>query len=651
MVRLLQIGALEAPTGPKAVLEQPSSRHMLGKTLGRRNIAPLQSSELNSPTRPTTNTVSARRASGKGVSGEPRPQGRRVTSRKHQRRTLHPLPLRTGFAPTARTTSLSRFVVGVASFARPVIVRPSNGSPSYREVLVTGGFLALALLTPAAPPEGGLQKGDELTFTGTVQEAVERPGNRFRRTQKLEIRVFVLEKKESWTDAAVLTLLRRTDDAVAGAVPTITGGAVEKSTPPAARLDLVRIHSDGSAHHLLPVGPPPFVFDAKTPTHTLPAIPLDSFSPFEFGMFPPRVPRSAPDQPWTVASTEPNRSSETWQRQGTDFVTAERCLLLVMNQVHPNWAKPVGGHTAWHRADAVWVSTLDSTARKVHRVIRHRDGIATELAAWVEVKYELKEQTRVIGHTFDRYRRDVETAFAAAADVAPFLPDAVKYGPKFFATRIQKLDAYLEESDTSSPYREAVLAVRRQLDAARRGESVTKTPLSPLSLAPSLSPQGSVWPEPGQIAPDFTAGTFRLADSRGKPVVLVFFKPESETADLTLAIADALNQKYGTRAAIVPLSVWSDTTLGAKDRSRRKTTVPIYNGTQAETTYGLESVPRFVVIDNRGLVKWTFAGVGAETGYSVRSQLEPLLSPPSPNIPGGITRTPGTGTRGLTPRQ
>jgi len=33
----------------KAVLEQPSSRHMLGETPGRRNIVLLQSSELNQP--------------------------------------------------------------------------------------------------------------------------------------------------------------------------------------------------------------------------------------------------------------------------------------------------------------------------------------------------------------------------------------------------------------------------------------------------------------------------------------------------------------------------------------------------------------------------------------------------------------------------
>lgn len=339
---------------------------------------------------------------------------------------------------------------------------------------MTGGFLALALLCPAAEPTG-LQKGDELTFQGTVEEANDRVGSRFRRKQELTVRVLVLEAKETWADAAVLTLLRRGDDAVTGAVGKITGGAPDKTTPPAARLDLVRVHSDGTVHRLLPAGAP-FALDAKTPAQVLPALPLDTFAPFEFGMFPPRPPKDAADKPWVLASADPNRPAETWQAQGTEFVTAARCNVLVANQQHADWAKPVGGRTAWHRADAVWVSPLDGTARKVHRVIRHRDGLATELVAWVEVKYELKDSSPVRGRTFDRYRRDIETAFTTAADVAPFLPNAVKHGPKFFEARLQKLDAYLEESDPTSPFREAVLAVRRQLDAARRGELIRRAP-------------------------------------------------------------------------------------------------------------------------------------------------------------------------------
>jgi hypothetical protein len=478
---------------------------------------------------------------------------------------------------------------------------------------------------------------------------VERPGNRFRRSQRLEVRVLVLEKKETWADVAVLTLLRRSEDAVAGAVGTVTGGTPEKAAPPAARLDLVRVHADGTSHLLLPTGWP-LAFDAKTPARVLPPLPLDSFAPFEFGMFPPHPPRAAPERPWTVASTASNRPAEAWQAQGHDAVNAERCAFLVMNHQSPNWEKPVGGTTAWHRADAVWVSALDGTARKLHRVIKHRDGLATEFAAWVEVKYELKDKTQVIGRTFDRYRRDVEVAFAAHADVAPLLPDAARLGPKQFESRLLKLDAYLDESDTSSPYREAVQAVRRLLDAARRGETVSATTPVGAAVGTPTAPARGAWPDPGRPAPDFTAGSFRLSDQRGKPVVLVFFKPNGETTDLALAVADALHQKYGSRAAVVPLTVFGDAAAGAKNRDRRKWTVPVYDGSKAETVYAVESVPRFAVIDGAGVVRWTFTGVGAETGHSARVELDRLLTPASPNAPPGTTRAPAPGTGALVPR-
>ncbi|WP_171472141.1 peroxiredoxin family protein [Frigoriglobus tundricola] len=358
-------------------------------------------------------------------------------------------------------------------------------------------------------------------------------------------------------------------------------------------------------------------------------------------MFPPRPPKTAADKPWAVASADTGRPAETWQAQGTDLVTAERCALIVMNQAHANWAAPVGGKLAWHRADAAWVAR-DGIAHKVHRVIKHRDGLARELAAWVEVKYELTSQTCVNGRLFDRYRRDVEFAFAAAADVAPLLPDARLHAARF-EKELKKLDLYLADADNSSPYREAVLAVRRQIDAARRGEAVS--PFAPAGwLSSATVPKRAAWPEPGRLAPDFTAGPFRLADARGRPVVLVFFKPGSETTDLTLAVADALHQKYGTRSDVVPLAVWGDAAAGVKDRDRRKLTVPIYDGTQAETAFGVDSVPRFVVLDGGGVVQWTFSGVGAETGHSAREQLERLLPAVAPGAPDGTIHTPAPGT-------
>jgi hypothetical protein len=505
---------------------------------------------------------------------------------------------------------------------------------------VTAGLLALSLV--AAAPPAGLQRGDEFTFAGTVAEGVQRAPDFFRRRHGLELRVLVLDRRENWADAMVLTRLQRQADAVAGAVGAVTGAAADRDAPPAIRLDIVRVHADGSVHVLAPPGPPPFKLTADTPASGLPPPPLDSFAPFEFGMFPPRPPREGAGEPWTVAAAG-NRPTETWQEKEFEFVNAERCRHLLMNQKSAGWDKPVGGQTAWHRADAVWVSTRDGTARHVHRVIRQRDGLDEKAAAWVEVKYELKGQTRLGGRTFDRARHEAEVAYAALADAARLAPEAARLGPKPFEARLANLDAHLKEADSSGAYGEAMLAARRLLDDARTGRAA---PAGLSAAAPGLPASARAkWPEPGGAAPDFRAGSFRLADRRGLPVVLVFVRPGGETTDLTLAVADALDRRYAGKAVVVPLVVYGEVAAAEKDRDRLKLSVPLYDGAAVAPAYGVETVPRFAVIDAGGKVRWTFAGVGAETGFLVKQQVDILVNPASPNGAAGTTlpaAPPGT---------
>ena len=251
---------------------------------------------------------------------------------------------------------------------------------------VSAGLFIIAVVVgtpPAAPLPGGLQKGDQFTFVGTVDEAAERPGERFRRRHELQLHVLVLERHEKWADAAVLTRLKRTDDAVAGVAGAVTGGAVRKDAPPLIRLDILRVHADGSVHLLAPPGPVPLLFDAATPARALPLVPLDSFAPFEFGIFPPHPPRLSPSDPWSVA-VGPARPTETWQAKDPQFLNAERCQYLVMNQESDDWAKPAGGQVAWHRADAVWVSTLMEPPARF-TASSARGGVESPPVAWVEV--------------------------------------------------------------------------------------------------------------------------------------------------------------------------------------------------------------------------------------------------------------------------
>jgi hypothetical protein len=425
--------------------------------------------------------------------------------------------------------------------------------------------------------------------------------------------------------------LQRTEDAVGGAVGVVTGASA-KDFPPSVRLDLVRIYTDGTVHLLTPVGPPPLKFAANTPAHALPAVPLDAFAASEFGVFPPAVPRTNTGEVWTI--TPPARPIQEWQAKGFEFINAERCRLLIGNQKSANWDTPVGGQTAWHRADAVWVSTQDGTARKVHRVIKHRDGKAAEFAAWVEVKYQLKDQSRLGGQTFDRTRREVELAYAALAEAVSLVPDAAKLGPKVFENRLAKLDVLIDETDHTSPYREAMQAARQMFDDARNGKTAA---VQAPAIGPVIPVKRPVELTVGQLAPDFTASTFRLSEQQGKPVLLVFLRPGGETTDLSLAIAAALDKRYAGKVTVAPCVVFGDISTAAKACERLKLTLPLYDGSKAIAPYGIETAPRFFLIDGAGKIRWLFAGVGSEIGFLLKEEADRLVAPDSPNGAGGTT--------------
>ncbi len=497
------------------------------------------------------------------------------------------------------------------------------------------GVLTLALVVAAAGPPGP-QKGDAATFRGTVVENDYRPGRQLHREHELTVRILVLDQQDNWSDAAVLTRLRRIEDAVGTLARPVTGVGPDKNAPAFVRLDLVRIHRDGTVHALQPLGPR-LRLDADTPASALRPIPLDSFAESELGVFPPRIPHSAaPGEPWSIAAGG-NRPEEIWQARRLEFINAEQCQLLVMNQQTEDWRKPVSGKLSWRRVEEVWLSTVDGATRKVHRTIEHREGdSALTTALKIETTFELKEHEKLSGVAYDRARQDVELAVLSQIEAPNLIRDARRQGPRILEAKLAKLDAYLDENKPGSSFQEAIVAVKRTLQAACKGE-VAPTLLRPQSPAPVKA----IWPEPGQAATNIRAGTTQLTEQRGRPVVLVFFKPGGKTTDLSLAIADALDRRYGGGVRVLPLATFGETAAAIKDRDRLKLTIPVYDGSTAAAAYGVESVPRFAVVDPDGLIRWTFTGVGPETGYLVREQVDRLAHATLPVAPSGKTPSPG----------
>ncbi|MGL6096187.1 MAG: peroxiredoxin family protein, partial [Fimbriiglobus sp.] len=224
-------------------------------------------------------------------------------------------------------------------------------------------------------------------------------------------------------------------------------------------------------------------------------------------------------------------------------------------------------------------------------------------------------------------RREAEAAYCFAADLAPLLAKAGTTDAREFRARLLKIDRFLEDTPTSTGFRPAIQSIRQRCLAASRGEVPASAGVLPAGL---MTPTDI--PEPGRVAPDFVApvvgklGNLRLAGLRGKPVVLVFFKPGSSTSRPALIMADALHRHFGDRAAVVAVAIGAGPDAIEQQRADMRLTVPVIDGAGIRERYGIDTYPRFLTVDPAGTITWRFDGFGMEAGYLARTEIERLIA-------------------------
>ena len=164
------------------------------------------------------------------------------------------------------------------------------------------------------------------------------------------------------------------------------------------------------------------------------------------------------------------------------------------------------------------------------------------------------------------------------------------------------------------------------VEAAGRGEVVTVSHVA--EAAPVEVSLATI----GQVAPDFVAsnidgqGTSRLSKWKGKPIVLVFYHPDSVTAPELLRFAQALQVRLGKFTSVVGLCVSDDKVKAIAQRDQLKLTIPLLHGGGMRITYKVETTPKIVIIDSAGLVRGMYFGWGRETADEVTNELRPWLS-------------------------
>jgi peroxiredoxin len=150
--------------------------------------------------------------------------------------------------------------------------------------------------------------------------------------------------------------------------------------------------------------------------------------------------------------------------------------------------------------------------------------------------------------------------------------------------------------------------------------------------APALIPTLTV----GRPAPDFLVKDLTTNESTnlrrwlGKPILMVFYSPDSYTAGELLHFAQSLHVTYPEDLHVLGLAVADDSARVLKQRGDLRLTIPVLAGTGLRLSYGVESTPKLVVIDGAGLTRASVVGWGPETAATVKQELLRCLNKGAP---------------------
>jgi peroxiredoxin len=452
--------------------------------------------------------------------------------------------------------------------------------------------------SPANPRlQPHLSRSQELVYRGAYTEEILGDRTRHTRSYRVETRVFVLDADGKEAELAVFTVLKNKD-----------GKSAEPPTVPtelaavSVRLERIRVDSLGklSADHGVSL---------SVPLHGVPTI--------ECGILveAPKVGRAG-DESWEVV--EDGRPVRVWQIAGSETVNGTACLKVVGVQQTDDWDRPTGERTAYRRTDTLWVTPRLGVACKVERVIEHKDSDRKEPSRRAVLRYDLESNMPYPGQLSEDRRAEIQQALAFRDAATGLLTTPTKYGQQL-TTLLERINYHLDHQ-TPTPYRDAVVAVKRRVEAAKRGE-----PAPQVVENDPLPPTVAVI---GQAAPDFLASSFtnskatRLRGLQGKPILLVFYSPVSSISPDVLRYAERMNAAYGQKLTVIGMSVSDDEDKVKKQLVDLKLAIPVLHGAGLRVTYAVETTPKLVLIDANGIVRGDWLGWGQETADDVMAELK-----------------------------
>ncbi|MFO0970031.1 MAG: hypothetical protein U0793_31145 [Gemmataceae bacterium] len=472
--------------------------------------------------------------------------------------------------------------------------------------MITAACLITCAMATAQPSDRAewllapnLQPGLELVYSGTCTDESLAPHVSFQRRYRLELNVLVLSDKGKETSVALLTALSLRDGVKEGKAPRHDPGW-------SIRLDLARLDGQGA----LRAGKALLL----TPNDGPPTVETGCFVQF------PLV-RVTKNQTWEVV--EDGRPARSWLVLGTEAEGGVTCLKLLGQQQSDDWDRPRADQVAWRRRDIVWLNPALGVAHKVERTIERRDPARREPTQRTVIKYALEGRPfKYPGKLFEDRVNEIGHARKFADEAAPLLKQ-----PALYKDQIELLQRRITlslESSAPTPYRKAIQQLQTRLDLARKGELPPETPVDDPRVAPKTVSVGARAPDVvvSQLGSDKTT---RLHSLLGKPVLIFFYNPATETSRDVLRFAHAVSSKHPGAVNFLALAVTKDVDFACKQRAELGLPFPIHDGLGFHATFGVDATPRLILLDAEGAVRATHSGWGFSSPREILGELERCL--------------------------
>jgi peroxiredoxin len=452
-----------------------------------------------------------------------------------------------------------------------------------------------------------LQRAQELVYRGTFTEEGRGGRVQFSRSYRLETRIFVLDTPPNGADVAVLTLLKHRSSTggtpVAPAKDALTGDAALVSV----RLERMHVDLQGK-------------ISAEPNVHWL--VPLDGAPTLECGAFI-ALPggRISAGQEWNVL--EGDRPPLTWRAAGSEMTAGNNCIKLIGEQKSDDWDHPRGDRSAWRRQETVWLAPHLGLAMRLEREVLQREPAQREATQRGLLRLELESSFLLSGQASDSRRQEVTQTLTFRDSLAPFLKQPTRYGPHLSALS-RRIEQYLE-NQPETPYRPALVQVKRRVEAAQRGE----TPPEPVTdIRPILTGAAVGQRAPEFIATNFTGGgSAQLRHWIGKPVVLVFYHPASQATPTVLRFAQQLLAKYPQRVYVAGMSISDKADQVRRQQTELGLTFPLLSASGLRGSFGVAHTPKIVLLDGNNIIRGEYLGWanGGETAREVEEELRRWL--------------------------